>query len=347
MDQHKTYMQRCLQLAALGAGHVAPNPMVGAVLVFDKRIIGEGYHQQYGGPHAEVNCLTSVKEADKQFINQSTLYVSLEPCAHFGKTPPCANLIIENKIQKVVIGCRDPFDAVNGKGIELLENAGNAVELGILEKECMEINKRFFTFHTMQRPYVILKWAQSRNGMIATDNRKPVKISNPFSDRIVHQWRAQEAGIMVGTQTVLSDNPRLNVRLAKGNNPVRIIIDKNLRLPNNLHVFDNSQRTIIINNIKHEEKENLRYIKVDEGIDLPGILKALHAENIQSVLVEGGAKLLQSFIDSGLWDEARIIENTTLDIPEGLSAPVLKQGQLLKQDKVHTDQHSFFKNQNQ
>ena len=341
MHHHETYMNRCLQLAQLGAGNVTPNPMVGAILVCHGRIIGESYHQQYGGPHAEVNCINSVAESDRNLIGESTIYVSLEPCAHFGKTPPCADLIITHKIPKAVIGCRDPFAAVNGKGIEKLQQAGVEVLTGILENECREINKRFFTFHTKQRPFIILKWAQSSDGKLTADNNKRTFISNDYSNRLVHKWRAEEAAIMVGTNTALKDNPSLTTRLWKGNNPVRVLLDMYLRLPASLQLLDGTVKTIVFNGIKQEEQQpNLLYVKLEKDVSiLEQVCKVLYQMNIQSVLVEGGPRLLQSFIDQNLFEEIRVIENTTLQIGEGLAAPqfsnmVVKEHLRLMDDEV-------------
>ncbi len=341
MHHHELYMRRCLQLAQMGAGNLAPNPMVGAVLVCNGRIIGEGYHQQYGGPHAEVNCINSVAETDRYLIGASTIYVNLEPCAHFGKTPPCADLIIAYTIPKAVIGCRDPFAAVNGKGIENLQQAGVEVITGILENECREMNKRFFTFHTKQRPYIILKWAQSSDGKMAADNNERTFISNDYSNRLVHKWRAEEASIMVGTNTALKDNPSLTTRLWKGNNPVRVLPDMGLRLQAPLQLFDGSVKTIVLNRIKHDEQQpNLLYVKMEnDGSIVEQICNVLYQKNIQSVLVEGGATLLQSFIDQNLCDEIRVIENTALQIGGGLAAPqfsnmVVKEHLKLMDDEV-------------
>ncbi len=238
MEQHQLYMHRCIELARLAAGRAAPNPMVGSVLLFEDRIIGEGYHQQYGQAHAEVNCINSVKEEDKHLIEKSVIYVLLEPCAHFGKTPPCADLIIKHKIPTVVIGCRDPFEQVDGKGIEKLNNAGIKVITGVLENECKELNKRFFTFHINKRPYIILKWAQSKNQKIANADFSRVLITSALSNRLVHKWRSEEAGIMVGTKTALQDNPALNTRHWTGPDPLRLVVDMNLRLPSDLQIFD-------------------------------------------------------------------------------------------------------------
>lgn len=335
MQNHELYMHRCLQLAALGAGNVAPNPMVGAVLVYNRRIIGEGYHQQYGQAHAEVNCINSVTEKDMHLISSSILYVSLEPCAHFGKTPPCADLIIRQGIRDVVVGCRDPFELVDGRGIEKLQHAGVAVITGILEKDCIDLNKRFFVFNLQQRPYIVLKWAQSNNAMIAKAGGVPLAISNDFTTRLVHKWRGEEQGIMVGTNTALSDNPQLNTRLWAGNNPVRLVVDMKLRLPQHLHLFDQQQPTIVFNGLKHENNGQVTFYRVDANEPLISqVLQACYSLKIGSVLVEGGAKLLQAFIDKGVWDEARIIENTGLIIENGVPAPRL-HGHAIH----HTQQH--------
>jgi diaminohydroxyphosphoribosylaminopyrimidine deaminase / 5-amino-6-(5-phosphoribosylamino)uracil reductase len=332
---HTLYMHRCLELARLGAGHVAPNPMVGAVLVYKDRIIGEGWHQQYGHAHAEVNCIASVKEEDRALIASSTMYVSLEPCAHYGKTPPCADLIIRHKIPHVVIGCRDPFSKVDGKGIEKLLAAGIKVETGILEAEAKELNKRFFTFHTLHRPYVILKWAQTADGFMARATNDAIHnngngkhdrllISNEVTNRLVHRWRSEEASILVGTNTALQDNPALTNRLWDGPSPVRLVVDMDLRLPVALHLFDRSQRTIVFNTIKETEEDGLRYYRVTRDVSLvPQVMNALYQLQLQSVLVEGGAALLQSFIVEDCWDEARVIINKTLTIQNGLPAPVI------------------------
>ena len=356
MASQEVYMHRCLQLAQLAIGHVAPNPMVGAVLVHQERIIGEGYHRQYGHPHAEVNCIASVKKTDQKFIEHSTLYVSLEPCAHFGKTPPCADFIIENKIPKVVIGCQDPFARVNGRGIEKLNAAGVQVETGILETECKGLNKRFFKYHTHHRPYVILKWAQSLDGKVANEDHSRVYISNEFTNRIVHKWRGEEMAIAVGTNTALFDDPELTTRLWPGNNPVRIVIDMDLRLPKSLKLFNSPTPTIVFNTKQHNlpldklSTEQLKeigvaYYQVTEDVSLVHqMLNALYSMGIQSVLVEGGPYLLQSFIDEGSWDEARILCNEKLTISAGLPAPVLKNQQLVHCEQLFTDVIRTYKN---
>jgi diaminohydroxyphosphoribosylaminopyrimidine deaminase/5-amino-6-(5-phosphoribosylamino)uracil reductase len=252
-------MKRCLDLAMQGCGSVAPNPMVGAVLVYSNKIIGEGYHQQYGGPHAEVNCINSVLAENKKFIPNSTLYVSLEPCNHHGKTPPCSDLIIQHKIPELVIGCKDPFELVNGTGIEKLKKAGVNIHPFLLEKEAVELNKRFFHFHQKKRPYIILKWAQTDDGFIALPKGIPLKISNEITDQLVHRWRSEEAAIIVGTNTAINDNPSLTNRLWGGANPIRIIIDKNLKVPTDHKIYDQSSVTYIFNEI---EEKNLSLIHI-------------------------------------------------------------------------------------
>ncbi len=319
-------MQYCLQLAQLGAGRVAPNPMVGAVLVHNDRIIGQGYHRQYGQAHAEVNCVNSVSEADRHLVPQSTMYVSLEPCAHFGKTPPCSQLIIREKIPVVVIGCADPFAQVNGKGIQQLTAAGIEVITGICEPEATELNKRFFTFHRQQRPYVILKWAQSADGFIAGHTSERLLISGDTSNRIVHRWRSEEAAIMIGTGTAIKDNPSLTTRLWPGKDPLRVVLDRNNRLPAHLHVLDGTVPTLIFNGEKEEKNGNNHWYRLNKTKPvLPQVLEALHELQVQSIMVEGGAALLQSFIDAGLWDETRVIVNPAMEIGEGLQAPQLSQ----------------------
>jgi diaminohydroxyphosphoribosylaminopyrimidine deaminase/5-amino-6-(5-phosphoribosylamino)uracil reductase len=339
-------MQRCIQLAGLAAGYVAPNPMVGAVLVHEGRIIGEGYHQQYGGPHAEVHCVNSVKEEDRHLITRSVMYVSLEPCAHFGKTPPCADLIIEKKIPQVVIGVRDPFKQVDGKGVEKLQAAGVQVTMGVLEQDCKMLNKRFITFHTHHRPYIILKWAQTANGKMAGEaGAERLLISNEFTNRLVHKWRSEEAAILVGTNTALFDDPSLTTRLWEGPDPVRLVADMNLRLPSSLQLFNRQVRTIVFNSLQHEEKDNLLYYQVTQDVNLVHqIVHALYQLKVQSVLVEGGAQLLQSFIDEGLWDEMRVITNTELVAPNGLPSPRIETGRLLQQETLYSDTLQYFVN---
>lgn len=336
-------MLRCLELARLGAGHVAPNPMVGAVLVHEDRIIGEGYHQIYGQAHAEVNCIAAVREEDRGLIPASTIYVSLEPCAHFGKTPPCADLIIRERVPRVVVGCRDPFPLVDGKGIEKMRAAGVDVEVGVLEKECIELNSRFFTFNTQHRPYIVLKWAQSMNGRMGGGTGDRVFISNEYTNRLVHKWRSEEAAILVGTNTALLDDPALTVRLWTGPDPIRLVIDKELRLPMSLRLFDGNVRTVVFNLLRHEEQGNLQYYQLAEDSSLVHqLVTALYQLKIQSVLVEGGAALLQSFIDEGYWDEARVITNETLQLPDGLASPVLPFARLTSQERLFSDVINYY-----
>lgn len=345
-DNHRLYMHRCLELARLGAGSVAPNPMVGAVLVYENRIIGEGYHRQYGGPHAEVNCIDSVNGNDLPLLPLSTLYVSLEPCAHFGKTPPCSDLIIRKGIPKVVVGCRDPFPEVDGKGIERLRRAGVEVISGVLEQDCLDLNRRFFTFVTAGRPYIILKWAQTADGFMAADGGGRLLISNDHTNRLVHRWRSEEAAILVGTDTALQDDPSLTNRLWTGKSPVRMVIDRNLRLPAGLKLFDRQQRTIVINTVKAEGNNHLSYQKIDVTTGtIDAVLAIACKEKLQSILVEGGSSLLQSFINSGFWDEARIITNPLLRIAKGLPAPVIRQNTLVKKENIGTDTLSIYRHE--
>jgi len=325
MLQHEKYMQRCLELAALGIGYVSPNPMVGAVVVHNDKIIGEGYHHKYGEAHAEVNAINSVIrqfEDAADLLKQSTIYVSLEPCAHYGKTPPCADLIIKHQIPKVVVGCRDPFDQVNGKGIDKLTAAGVEVVIGVLEKECQWLNRRFFTRVQKHRPYVILKWAQTADGFFAPADNSQLWITGAESRKLVHQWRGEEDAILVGKNTAAIDNPQLNVRYASGKVPKRVVIDRRLELSRSLNLFDQSVETLVFNEIKTDVESNIKYIAL-EDFDryVPQyILFQLYLQDIQSVIIEGGAHTLKTFIDAGLWDEARIFTGT-VNLREGIKAP--------------------------
>lgn len=323
LNSDERYMFRCLELAGHGLGHTAPNPMVGAVLVHGNRIIGEGYHQVCGGPHAEVHCLDNVHPEDRHLIPESTLYVSLEPCAHHGRTPPCAERIIREGIPEVVVAMRDPFPLVDGKGIELMQAAGVRVRLGILEEQAEQLNKRFLTYHRRGRPYIILKWAMSADGMMAGKGPSRVAISGNATRALVHQWRYEEAGIMAGAGTVAVDDPRLTVRpLASPRQPVRIILDPLLRLHRAYHVFDQEAPGIICNTLREGTQGHLRYLRLPPAPDLvPEMLRGLHKWGIQSVLVEGGRKLLESFLKADAWDEIRRITATDKRIPEGYPAP--------------------------
>ncbi|MCX6296976.1 MAG: bifunctional diaminohydroxyphosphoribosylaminopyrimidine deaminase/5-amino-6-(5-phosphoribosylamino)uracil reductase RibD, partial [Bacteroidetes bacterium] len=328
MSDQEKYIKYCLDLAVKGLGQVAPNPMVGCVIVCDGEIIGEGYHEQYGKEHAEVNAIHSVK--NKELLKRSTLYVNLEPCSHFGKTPPCADLIVEYKIPYVVIGSIDTNSLVSGKGIEKLTNVGIDVKVGILEADCKKLNKRFFTFHEKKRPYIILKWAQTADGFIDAkrneeNTTKPIQISNSDSKKLLHLWRSQEQAIIIGTNTALLDNPQLTVREVKGNNPLRITIDKWLRIPKHFNLFDKSTPTLIFTSVNESSHENLEYVKIDfEKAIIPQVMEELYKRNIQSLLVEGGELLLNSFIDSNLWDAARVFISDK-ELGKGVNAPILKE----------------------
>lgn len=348
-EEHKNndevFMQRCLHLAAKGLGSVSTNPLVGCVIVYNEEIIGEGYHQKYGEAHAEVNAINSV--TSKEQLKESTLYVNLEPCAHYGKTPPCSDLIIANKIKRVVIGTIDTFSKVAGKGIEKLKNASLQVDTGVLEYECRDLNKRFFTYNEKQRPYLILKWAQTFDGFIGRpqeQNHLNKRISNSQTDIEVHKWRAQEDAIMVGTNTAVNDDPELTVRKWEGNNPTRVLVDYNLRVNQTTKLFNNAAPTIVVNSLKNSKKGTVFYEKVNDK-SLSAILEVLYKHNIQSVIVEGGAKLLQSFINEGLWDEARVI-TANKNWGNGISAPniigTLFQEQFIEGDKVSTIQNNNF-----
>jgi diaminohydroxyphosphoribosylaminopyrimidine deaminase/5-amino-6-(5-phosphoribosylamino)uracil reductase len=340
MAIHEIYMQRCLELAALGAGKVSPNPMVGAVIVHDGKIIGEGYHQKYGEAHAEVNAVNMVITRYTNYaelLQQSTIYVSLEPCAHYGKTPPCADLIIKHRIPNVVVGCRDPFAQVDGKGIEKLQAAGIEVTIGVLEKECQWLNRRFFTRVQKQRPYIILKWAQTADGFFAPADGSQHWITGPESRKLVHQWRAEEDAILVGKNTVLADNPQLNVRYAEGRSPKRVVIDRRLELNRQLSVFDQSVETLIFNEVQTDIDGRNKYIAL-EDFDrfVPQyILFQLYLQDIQSVIIEGGAYTLKTFIDAGLWDEARIFTGASV-LKSGIKAPVVT-GTIMNEDAVGAD----------
>jgi diaminohydroxyphosphoribosylaminopyrimidine deaminase/5-amino-6-(5-phosphoribosylamino)uracil reductase len=326
-------MRRCLELAKNGLGTTFPNPMVGSVIVCDGKIIGEGWHKKSGEPHAEVNAVNAVK--DKSLLKRSTIYVSLEPCSHFGKTPPCCDLIIENKIPNVVVGTLDSNVKVFGNGIKRLTEAGVSVTVGVLEVECKELNRRFFTFHEKKRPYVVLKWAETQDGFIAPltkSEQKPVWISNEFSRQLVHKWRSEEQAILVGTQTVIDDNPKLDVRDWSGKSPIRIVLDQKNRIPHDYHVFDNQVKTVVLSSSStkiNEENTIFETIDFKENC-VEQILDVLYKHKIQSVIIEGGLLTLQTFIDSNLWDEARIfIGNQSL--VTGIKAPIINLHSIKKQ----------------
>ena len=348
MGNDSKYMLRCLELAAKGKGNVAPNPMVGSVIVLNDVIIGEGYHMKYGEAHAEVNAVANV--TDKSLLSQSTLYVNLEPCSHFGKTPPCASLIVEHKFKRVVIGAHDTNELVAGKGIEKLKSAGIDVTVGVLEKECKELNKRFYTFHEKNRPYIILKWAQTSDGFLdisrnENEQEKRLKITNEHSNALSHSWRSEEQAIMVGKNTAILDNPMLTVRNTSGKNPLRIATDRNLTIPNNYALLDKSTPTVIFTSADAVSEKNLEYIKIDfdEAI-IPQMMRKLVEKNIQSLIVEGGTHLLDSFIAAEIWDEARVFI-ADKKIGDGVNAPSLKEKPMSKED-VNGDVLLRYKNEN-
>ncbi|GGA80845.1 riboflavin biosynthesis protein RibD [Flavobacterium palustre] len=340
MKKDEKYLARCIQLAQNGLGTTYPNPMVGSVIVYEDQIIGEGWHKKAGEPHAEVNAVNSVK--DKSLLQKATIYVSLEPCSHFGKTPPCCDLIIRNQIPNVVIGTVDPNEQVAGRGIKKLIEAGINVTVGVLENECNALNKRFFTFHQKKRPYIILKWAQSQDGFIAPserDEQKPVWITNQYSRQLVHKWRSEEQAILVGTQTAIDDNPKLDVRDWIGKNPVRIVLDKNNRISKDNNLFDNQVKTIVFYQVNtHANQENLIFERIDFEQNIAfQILEILYKHQIQSIIIEGGRQTLQTFIDANLWDEARIFKGKTI-FKNGTKAPTItlktNQKQFVLEDEL-------------
>ncbi|CAM1370313.1 bifunctional diaminohydroxyphosphoribosylaminopyrimidine deaminase/5-amino-6-(5-phosphoribosylamino)uracil reductase RibD [Tenacibaculum xiamenense] len=344
MLTHEKYIRRCIQLGKNGLGTCRPNPSVGAVVVYDNKIIGEGFTSPYGGPHAEVNAINSVK--NQELLQKATIYVTLEPCSHHGKTPPCADLIVAKKIPNVVVGCIDTNSLVSGKGIKRLEKAGCNVTVGVLEEECFEHHKRFFTVQNKQRPYIILKWAETKNGFIAPlvkKELKPVWISNQYSQQLVHKWRSQEHAILVGTNTVRLDNPSLNVRKWKGNNPIRVVIDRYLKLPLNSNVFSKDQQTIVICEKNKSSSSNIIYEYVDFSQNLVyEVVEVLNKHKIQSIIIEGGTKTLQQFIDNNLWDEARVFVGEG-EFNEGTKGPEFKRS-VAKEKRNINDIIRIYKN---
>lgn len=317
------FMQRGIELALLGQGNVAPNPLVGAVIVHQGKIIGEGYHKKYGEAHAEVNAVNSV--LDISLLSEATIYVTLEPCAHVGKTSPCANLIVQHQFKRVVIGCVDSFSAVSGKGIERIRESGIDVTVGCLENECRQLNKHFFTFHEKNRPFVFLKWAQTLDGKIdnGNHNQNVTRISSEESKTLVHQWRNNHQAILVGRKTVENDNPSLTVRAVFGKNPIRIVLDPKANLALDYNIFNNEARTFVLNLLKNKTIDNVEYIKLN-NLSPISILEKLTELNIISVLIEGGAQTLQSFIDANLWDEAAILQGN-VSFEEGTYAAKLNR----------------------
>jgi diaminohydroxyphosphoribosylaminopyrimidine deaminase/5-amino-6-(5-phosphoribosylamino)uracil reductase len=341
------YIKRCIELAKNGLGTTYPNPLVGCVIVYENKIIGEGWHKKSGEAHAEVIAIESVR--NKELLSSSTIYVSLEPCSHFGKTPPCADLILKYKIPNVVIGTIDPNSKVAGKGIQKLKDDGVNVTFGILEKECNELNKRFFTFHKKNRPFIILKWAESSDGFISPKNKdeqKPVWISNEYSRQLVHKWRSEEQAILVGTQTIIDDNPSLTVRDWVGNNPIRVVIDKENSIDSSKNIFDNQAKTIVFSNKEvTSNSDNIQNIKIDFDINsTQQIVEKLYENNIQSIIIEGGRKTIQSFIDANLWDEARVFIGEII-LSEGTRAPELNKNYYSKEG-IKNDTLFIYRNEN-
>lgn len=336
------YIQRCIELAQKALGKTYPNPLVGSVIVHNGKIIGEGYHHKAGENHAEINAINSVK--NKDLIPESTIYVSLEPCAHYGKTPPCALKIKELGFKKVVIGAMDSHDKVNGKGKKIIQEAGIEVASGVLEKECMILNKRFFTFHEKKRPFIILKWAQSGDGFIDKDFQ-PTAISNDLVNQFVHQLRSDEHAILVGTQTALNDNPSLTVRNVEGENPVRILIDFDLKVPADFTIYNPEAKTLVFNLNKEEIQDHIHFIKIEKENFLARLMEALYHEQIQSVIIEGGRYTLQKFIEANLWDEAIIIKNENARFENGTKAPdfnhTLKDTRKYRDNSVEFYQNTY------
>jgi diaminohydroxyphosphoribosylaminopyrimidine deaminase/5-amino-6-(5-phosphoribosylamino)uracil reductase len=346
MSTNEIYINRCIELAKLGAGSASPNPMVGSVIVCNDEVIGEGYHKKHGEAHAEVNAINSVKNTE--LLEKSTIYVSLEPCAHFGLTPPCSDLIIQKKIPRVVIGTIDPFAKVAGKGIEKLGKAGIEVIVGVLEKECQELNKRFFTFHEEKRPYIILKWAQTLDGFIDVERTEkefgePTWITGKKALHRVHEIRAIEDAILVGTNTALKDNPSLTVRHCEGRNPVRIVLDNQLRLPERLNLLDGSTKTIVFNSLENKYLNNTSYVKIDFNKEIiEQILKELYQRNILSLIIEGGKQVLRSFISENLWDEAHLFIGNKY-FYNGIRSPQI-EGKIVSEERIDDDKLIVYKN---
>lgn len=315
-------MKHALELAFKGLGHVAPNPMVGCVIVHNNQIIAEGYHEQYGSAHAEPN---AIKQVSDELLKESTLYVTLEPCSHYGKTPPCADLIISKGIKKVVVGNLDTNPLVSGKGIQKLKDAGIEVEYGVLDNECRALNKRFFTFHEKKRPYVILKWAQTQDGFIShwplPQDKEDNWITGKESKDLVHQWRSQEQAILIGYNTLMNDNPLLTTRLASGKNPIRLVLSRTIDLPEDLHIFNQDAKTIIFNPVKDDIKNNVEFVKIDWNKKAQEVLDYCFKHNISSVIVEGGTNTIYNFMNINAWDEAKVFVNPTKKFEHGISAP--------------------------
>lgn len=342
------YMQRCLELANLGMAAVSPNPLVGCVIVSGGKIIGEGYHARFGEAHAEVNAIKNVKEKFGEgaaiLLENATAYVSLEPCAHFGKTPPCADLLVQHKLKKVVIGNKDPFEGVDGKGIQKLKNAGIEVVSGILEQECTQLNRRFFTRINKQRPFIILKWATTADGYFAPKEAAQRWITGPMAKKMVHKWRSEEDAVLVGKLTTMADNPELNTREWEGKNPVRILIDRHLQVPQSHKIYNSAAKTVVFNEQKTTVHHNIHYIQMEDmQYYLPQkIAFQLYLMDIQSVIIEGGANILNQFIEGNLWDEARVFTSNKI-WKEGMPSPKIN-GLIIDQFNIENDALTIFQN---
>jgi diaminohydroxyphosphoribosylaminopyrimidine deaminase/5-amino-6-(5-phosphoribosylamino)uracil reductase len=346
---HEKYIKRCIELAKKGLGTTSPNPAVGSVIVYQNKIIGEGYTSPFGGNHAEVNAINSIK--DQSLLSQATIYVSLEPCNHFGKTPPCSDLIVKHKIPNVVIGCIDPFEKVAGTGIEKLKANGCNVIVGVLEHECIDSNKRFFTNQNKKRPYIILKWAETKDKYMSPhlnllpkgEEVKPIWITNKYSQQLVHKWRAEEDAILIGTNTALNDNPKLNVRNWFGKNPVRIVLDRDLRIPKNYHIYNGDVKTIILTEKMKQFNDSVTYEQIDFSKNIAlQICNVLNEYKLMSVFVEGGKQMLETFIKADLWDEARIFIGDT-SFNRGLRAPTIK-GNIISEIGIKGDLLKIIRN---
>ena len=349
MKIHEKYIKRCIDLAKKGLGTTSPNPAVGSVIVYQNKVIGEGYTSPYGGNHAEVVAINSTK--DKSLLSKATIYVSLEPCSHFGKTPPCSDLIVKHKIPNVVIGCIDPYEKVAGTGITKLKANGCNVIVGVLGQECIDFNKRFFTFQNKKRPYIILKWAETKDrymspylGLLPKGKEvKPIWISNKYSQQLVHKWRAEEDAILIGTNTALNDNPKLDVRNWVGKNPVRIVLDRALRIPKNYHIYNGLVRTIILTEKKEPSNDFVTFKQIDFSKNIAlQICNVLNENKLISVFIEGGKQTLETFIKAGLWDEARIFTGD-IAFNRGLKAPAI-EGNIISETGIKGDLLKIMRN---
>lgn len=338
MEFDELMMKRCIELASGGVGLTYPNPVVGCVIVGNGQIISEGWHQKAGEAHAEVNAVNKIK--DKEILKDCEIYVSLEPCSHFGKTPPCSDMIVRYGFKRVIVGILDPNSKVNGQGIKKMRDAGIEVKVGVLENECAELNKRFFCFHQNKRPYIVLKWAQTADGFMAAENYVQKWITNPYSKQLVHLWRSREQSVLVGYNTAKIDNPQLNLRLWSGNQPVRVVIDRDLSLDSKLHLFDGSQKTIIFSEKENSSRPDIIQLNFDENFE-ESILEELYKSGLQSVIIEGGRKTLDRFINKGLWDEARVFSSSE-SWGSGIEAPRI-DGKLTEQKMIGSDRLKIFR----